>query len=150
MKTNTLLRKANKARYIVVYSVTHLDYDGMTSSLHITGAYDDDCAADSALKKLVNDRQIKHLKDHGAPYSSVQEVYRYFDRKFNGVKYIETLGWVVNDGSGFNKIRGQASIIKKKAGQEVLPAMFDGIGPFGLSSSDISSFFYSPDLEELK
>lgn len=57
MKTSTILKKAAKMPYAVVYSVMHLDYDGMTAYFYVIGGYDSEINATSALREQINKSQ---------------------------------------------------------------------------------------------
>lgn len=43
--------------YAVVYSVMHLDYDGMTAYFYVIGGYDSEINATSALREQINKSQ---------------------------------------------------------------------------------------------
>lgn len=71
MKTSTILKKAAKMPYAVVYSVMHLDYDGMTAYFYVIGGYDSEINATSALREQINKSQKRYLNSHGTPLSYV-------------------------------------------------------------------------------
>ena len=57
--------------YAVVYSVMHLDYDGMTAYFYVIGGYDSEINATSALREQINKSQKRHLNSHGTPLMHV-------------------------------------------------------------------------------